>query len=65
MEFMFGSYMTFIYPSYRVINTKICNFWILRSYKKKKKFFLLFYVFFDVESKSEVRFGRSPLVFEL
>ena len=28
-------------------------------------FFLLFYVFFDVESESEVRFGRSPLVFEL
>ena len=25
-------------------------------------FFLLFYVFFDVESESEVRFGRSPLV---
>ena len=28
-------------------------------------FFLLFYVFLDVESESEVRFGRSPLVFEL
>ena len=28
-------------------------------------FFLLFYVFFDVESESEVRFGRSPLFFEL
>ena len=26
---------------------------------------LLFYVFFDVESESEVRFGRSPLFFEL
>ena len=24
-------------------------------------FFLLFYVFFDVESESEVHFGRSPL----
>ena len=28
-------------------------------------FFSLFYAFFDVESVSEVRFGRSPLVFEL
>ena len=32
---------------------------------KKGCFFLLFYVFFDVESESEVRFGRSPLDFEL
>ena len=24
-------------------------------------FFLLFYVFFDVESEAEVDFGRSPL----
>ena len=39
------------------------NFWVLRSYKNKDVFFLLFYVFFDVES--EVSFGRSPLVFEL
>ena len=38
----------------------------LRSYKKKGCFFsLLFYVFFDVESESEVRFCRSPLFFEL
>ena len=28
-------------------------------------FFLLFYVFFDVESESEVRFGRSSLIFKL
>ena len=28
-------------------------------------FILLLYVFFDVESESEVRFGRSALVFEL
>ena len=34
----------------------------LRSYKKC---FFLFCVFFDVESESEVRFCRSPLVFEL
>ena len=27
--------------------------------------FLSFYVFFDVESESEVRFGHSPLFFEL
>ena len=33
----------------------------LRSYI----FFLLFYVFFDVESESEVSFCRSPLFFEL
>ena len=32
------------------------------SYKKDV---FLFYVFFDVESESEVRFGQSPLVFEL
>ena len=32
---------------------------------KKDVFFLLFYVFFNVESESEVRFGRMPLVFEL
>ena len=38
------------------------NFRVLRSYKKV---FCLFYVFFDVESDSEVRFIRSPLVFEL
>ena len=28
-------------------------------------FFLLFYVFFDVESESEVCFNRSQLVFDL
>ena len=28
-------------------------------------FFFLFYAFFDVESESVVRFGRSPLFFEL
>ena len=32
---------------------------------KRGSFFLLFYVYFDVESESEVRFGRSPLFFEL
>ena len=29
---------------------------------KKGCFFLLFCVFFDLESESEVRFGRSPLL---
>ena len=33
---------------------------LLRSYKKGCFFFLLFYVFFDVESESEVSFVRSP-----
>ena len=32
---------------------------------KKDVFFISLYVFFDVESESEVCFGRSPLVFEL
>ena len=35
------------------------------SYKKNDVFFLLFYVFFYVESESEVRFGHSALFFEL
>ena len=41
---------------------------VLLSFKviyKKDVLFLLLYVFFDVESESEVRFGRSLLVFEL
>ena len=43
------------------------NMWYycrLRSYKKRM-FFLLFYVFFDVESESEVSFCRLPLFFKL
>ena len=36
----------------------------LRLYKKGC-FFLLIYVFFDVESESEISFCRSPLFFEL
>ena len=36
-----------------------------KGHIKKGYFFLLFYVFFDVESESEVHFGRSPLVVEL
>ena len=39
-----------------------CHF---RSYKKRMFFFFLFYVFFEVESESEVSLGRSPLFFEL
>ena len=46
-----------------VSNTGI-SYCLLRSYKKAC-FFLLFNIFFDVESESEVRFGRSPLFFEL
>ena len=37
---------------------------LLRSYKKKEVFVLI-YVFFDVESESEIHFGRSSLFFEL
>ena len=39
-----------------------CRLW---SYKKRMFFFHLFYVFFDVESESDVRFCRSPLFFKL
>ena len=43
-----------------VLAKKNWYYCLLRSYKKGC-FFLLFYVFFDVESESEVRFARSPL----
>ena len=51
-----------------ITSPKGTQFWYyfrLRSYKKRMFFFLLFYVFFDVESEYEVRFCRSPLFFEL
>ena len=43
---------------------KMGYYCLLRSYKKRI-FFFLFYVFFDVESDSEVRFCRFPLFFKL
>ena len=44
------------------INIGIIVIW---GHIKKDVFFFLFYVFFDVESESEVSFCRSPLFFEL
>ena len=49
----------------KLVNSKDGYYCRLRSYKKNGCFLLLFYIFFDVESESEVRFCRSPLVFEL
>ena len=43
-------------PNIYLLRLKIRYYCLLRSYKKGC-FFLLFYVFFDVESESEVRFG--------
>ena len=46
---------------------KILIIWyycLLRSYKRKFFSFIL-YVFFDVESESEIHFVRSPLFFDL
>ena len=63
--FFFFPFAAFLYLHSELMAIKLFSkFLVLRSYKKGC-FFLLFYVFFDVESESEVRFGRSPLVFEL
>ena len=53
----------FIYGK-EVVQTDLTRDWyycLLRPYKKRMFFFLLFYVFFNVESESEVSFCRSPL----
>ena len=61
--FLLYAIIWLIYINITFIYINIWYYCLLRSYKKWC-FFLLFYAFFDVESESEVRFGRSPF-FEL
>ena len=51
--------------NYLQFNRIYCGIIVFKGHIKKDVFFLSFYVFFDVESESEVPFGRSPLFFEL
>ena len=64
MIFFFKFSLRVEFNSIHRLYRKCFKYCLLRSYKKGC-FFLLLYVFFNVESESEVRFGRSPLFFEL